>query len=345
MEIQKAKAVVASMVVSDYPVLLVGAPGVGKTQIGKDVAAALGMNRLVTKPVVKEPTDYRGLPFPAEDRTSAAFLPIGDIAKLLKCTEPTLWCIEDIGQATEAVQGALMEIIDEREIEGHRIPDCVRILATTNGSTHMSGVKSMIEPLKSRFYSIIEIDPDLKSWTLWAIDEGLPEEIIGFVNFKPELFNNFKPTRELKNSPSSRGWAHAAEVYRGLVPLWRDQNLGEDVVQEVLAGAVGHEATAEFLAYCKVFKGMPGIHEVLLNPETVSIPDAMNAAHALCTALIRVCEKDNISAIAKFTERLYKTYPDYAAYLITSCGRKSPEIAAQSDYIRVRVGVVGNATV
>ncbi|MBK7652491.1 MAG: hypothetical protein IPJ20_19610 [Flammeovirgaceae bacterium] len=61
-------------------VLLVGPPGVGKTDIVKQAVAKIGYDLIITHPVISEPTDYKGLPFPMGDE--AVFLPYGQLKNL-----------------------------------------------------------------------------------------------------------------------------------------------------------------------------------------------------------------------------------------------------------------------
>ncbi|MFM0418698.1 ATP-binding protein, partial [Paraburkholderia aromaticivorans] len=49
------------------PVLITGRPGIGKSDIVEQVAHATDHELLISHPVVEDPTDSKGLPFPAPD--------------------------------------------------------------------------------------------------------------------------------------------------------------------------------------------------------------------------------------------------------------------------------------
>jgi len=71
------------------PVLLKGAPGVGKSDLVEQAAARIGAALILSHPVVADPTDAKGLPWPDRGER-ATFLPFGDLATALAATEPTV---------------------------------------------------------------------------------------------------------------------------------------------------------------------------------------------------------------------------------------------------------------
>ena len=88
------------------PVLIKGAPGVGKSDIVAKACALAKADLIISHPVVADPTDYKGLPFPSEDKTEANFLPFGDLKKLINAQKPTVFFLDDMGQAPPSVQAA-----------------------------------------------------------------------------------------------------------------------------------------------------------------------------------------------------------------------------------------------
>lgn len=227
---------------NNLKVLIKGAPGIGKTEIvvaaAKEARAAI----VIMHPAVSDPIDFKGLP--AIVNNLAEFLPYGQLRKLVDATEKTICFIDDIGQAPHAVQAAIMQLIQQREIDGHKISDHVVFCGATNDSSHMAVVTSILEPVKSRWHTIVELHADQVEWVRWAQKANIREEILAFVMFRGmEVLSNFKPTRDLSNSPSPRTVAAAAAIFAaGLHSL------------PVLAGACDEGWAAEFLGFLKVYR-------------------------------------------------------------------------------------------
>ena len=156
-------------------VLIKGAPGIGKTDIVVEAANAADADLVLMHPAVSDPTDFKGLP--AVVKSHAEFLPYGQLRKLIDATRKTICFIDDIGQAPHAVQAALMQLLQSREIDGHRISDHVTFCGATNDTSHMAGVQNLLEPVKSRWDTIVELVPDRIQWVRWAKRKNHPESV------------------------------------------------------------------------------------------------------------------------------------------------------------------------
>lgn len=279
-------------------VLIKGQPGIGKTEIVMTAAKSAGADLVIMHPAVSDPIDFKGLPFATNG--VAEFLPYGQLRKLIEATAPTVCFIDDIGQAPHAVQAALMQLIQQREIDGHKISDHVVFCGATNDSSHMAGVTSILEPVKSRWHTIVELHADQIEWVRWAQKADIREEIIAFVMFRGmEVLSNFKATRDLTNSPSPRTVAAAAKLYgAGLYTM------------PILAGACGEGWASEFLGFIKVYKTLPDPEECIKNPKTAPVPSAEDAAtlFALTVALSLRATKPNLGNITEYLKRLPKEY-------------------------------------
>ena len=331
---QQLKALLTASIAARLPVLVTGAPGAGKSDIVAQAAAAAAADLLISHPVVSDPTDAKGLPWKKEGEDTATFLPFGDLAQALASTEPLVWFVDDLGQAAPAVQAAYMQLILARRVNGHALPDCVTFVAATNRRTDRAGVSGILEPVKSRFATIVELVPDLDQWCSWALDNGIAAEIVAFVRFRPELFNNFEPSADLSNCPLPRTWSHVSRLM--------DLDLDADVLAPAICGAVGEGAGAEFIAFLRLWSDLPDIDGILSGKVPPVIPTQPGTLYAVCTALSRRVDVDNFANVAAYAMRLVEAgNGEFAVLLVRDCEQKTPAICNTEAYIRLATGPLG----
>lgn len=304
------------------PVLITGEPGIGKTDCVYQ--AAKGTDLIVSHPVVSDPTDYKGLPFAISNGKSkkAEFLPFGELKALIDAKKPTIFFMDDLGQAPPSVQAAAMQLILARRINGHKVSDQVTFIAATNRKSDRAGVKGILEPVKSRFATIVRLDVDVDDWIRWAITEGLPTELIAFIKFRPNLLSAFRPTPDITNTPSPRT-AHNVGKLMGM-------GIPREIEYEVVSGAAGEGFAAEFTGFLRIFRNLPDPDAILLSPSSGEVPTDPATLFALCGALSRKASETNFGRIAEYANRL----PDeFNVMLIRDCVQITPEIQNTRAYI------------
>jgi len=280
-----------------FPILLKGSPGVGKTSMVKQVAETLKQDLIISHPVVSEPTDYKGLPFPNNEGTAADFLPYGDLRKLVSAKKPTIYFLDDLGQSFPAVQAACMQLLLAREINGKKISDHITFLAATNKRTDKAGVQGILEPVKSRFTSIIEVDVNKDDWVLWAYTHNMPAELIAFIRYLPKhLENGFKPTNDVVNTSNPRTIENVGKIMNA--------GVGSGLELEMFGGAAGEGFASEFLGFLRIYRNLPSIPNILSNPDIVDIVKDPSILYAVSGALVNNVNKKNIGNIIKYLERM-----------------------------------------
>ena len=324
------------MIEARLPVLVPGAPGIGKSDVVEQAAAAAGADLIISHPAVSDPTDYKGLPWIAPDAESATFLPFGDFDRAMKAKKPTVWFFDDLGQAPPSVQAAAMQLFLARRVNDHVLPDFITFVGATNRRTDRAAVSGILEPVKSRFAAIVELEPDIDDWCSWALGKGaMPAELVAFLRFKPELLFDFKPSADLTNSPVPRTWANLGRLF--------DLDLPNRIRHEAFAGAVGEGAAVEFEAFVQLWKSLPSVDAILLDPDGAEIPDRPATRYAIITALAMRTTEENFGRIARYAERLMEAKAgEFAALLIRDATRRTPEVTATRDFIRLATTELGS---
>jgi hypothetical protein len=314
------------------PVLVTGMPGIGKSDIIGQAAEAAGADFMVTHPAVSDPTDFKGLPWAEAGADVATFLPFGDLALMVNAKKLLVVLIDDLGQATPAVQAAVMQLLLARQVNGHKLSDNVVFIAATNRRTDRAGVTGLLEPVKSRFAAIVELVTDVDEHAEWALNQPwYPAELVAFHRFRPALLADFKPSADLTNSPLPRTWANAAKIL-GL-------GLDPELELAALAGAVGDGAAAELVAFLRLVRELPDIESIIADPENAPIPDSPGTLYAVVTALGSKASVDTFEGISRYAGRLLEAgNGEFATLLARDAIRRDPEITNTQAFVRFATG-------
>ena len=305
-----------------FPVLIKGKPGIGKTDIVMQVAANTGMDVILDHPVVSDPTDFKGLPF--QSNGVADFLPYRNLRKAIEAKVPTIFFLDDLGQATDAVQKAVMQLLLARQIGEHKISDHVTFVAATNRKEDKAGVTGILEPVKSRFRGgIVELEVDSNDWVKWALNEGnMPLDLIAFIRFKPDIIDQFKPTKDIENYASPRTIAS--------VGMNMNAGLPEELENEVFKGIAGSAFATEFRAFLNLKRNLPSIDDVIRNPTGAKLPTSAGAKYALCAGLANRASDVTLSPIITYVGRMEDEFS--VACILDAVNRK-PELQESKAYL------------
>lgn len=316
------------------PILITGAPGIGKSDIVAQAAETAEAELILSHPAVADPTDAKGLPWPGKDGTEATFLPFGELAQAIKATKPTVWFLDDLGQASPAVQASFMQLLLARRVNGHKLPDCVTFVAATNRRTDRAGVTGILEPVKSRFASIVELEPNLDDWCNWAITANIPATLMAFIRFKPDILSMFKPSADLVNCPSPRTWSHVAKLEALQLPA--------QVEMTAFAGAVGEGGAVEYLAFRKMAASLVSVDQILMDPHKAPLPTKPDQLFAVSVALGSRANEQNFGRIVEYANRLHGAQKgEFAALIMRDSIRRSQKITQTQAYVAMACSPLG----
>jgi len=279
--------------------LITGAPGIGKTEIVKKAVelireAGQKVNLIILHPVVSDPTDFKGLP--ALVNGEAMFLPFADLKKMMEADCLTIVFFDDLGQACQAVQAALMQLVLGREINGKRISDNVVFVAATNRAEDRAGVSAILEPLKGRFNSIFELDPCPQEWDQWAEDNDIDWRVRAYVLKRPEMLNAPKPSKNMVNAPNPRNWYSVDCLVK--------DGYEDDVFFPLVSGAIGSEAGQDFTAFYKIADRLINPKAVINTPHSAPLPKEVDQTYALVISLATLANDDNVDNITEYWKRI-----------------------------------------
>jgi len=320
------KIVLRECVNNKKAILIVGVPGIGKTEIVNQIAHETKNDLITMHPAISEPVDFRGMPVFEKQSETAKFVPFDTLQAIVKTDKPTICLIDDFGQANISVQAAAMHLFRARMIGDHKVSSQVTFIICTNDRKHAAGVIGTIEPVKTRMTSIITLEPNAEQFVAWALSTGKIEpEIIGFIKLRPGLLSDFNPTMDMSNSPCPRGYENASDILKMKLP--------EKIEYELLIGALGEGAATELRGFLKLAREITDPALFLTNPEITTIPENPSILCATTTAVARLANPDNMNKVVAFARRLDKDLQiKLIEYEVKAVNPKNHETKAYIDW-------------
>jgi len=281
------------------PLHVWGACGVGKSQIVGQVAADRNCEFLDIRAVQLDPVDLRGLPRITQDR--AEWVP----PKFLPLDGEGILFLDELTAAPQMTQAGCYQLVLDRKLGEYRLPDGWVVIAAGNPASERGVHFSMPRPLRNRFVHL-DLEPDFMDWCKWAVRAGIRPEIIAFLRFKPVLLHDPDATSDVNAWPTPRSWEMASNVLNGFA---RRQQRGffagtTEIEAQLLEGTIGQAATTEFVAFLRLFRELPSIDEILLNPDVAPLPDEPSARIAIATALGRALTDHSIAKGIRYLDRM-----------------------------------------
>jgi hypothetical protein len=194
-------------------------------------------------------------------------------------------------------------------------------------------VSGILDPVISRFATVVELEPSIEGWTQWAVRENIPPALIAFLRFRPDLLSVQKTSRDIENTPSPRSWGFVAKTM--------------DVVPKHLelisyAGSVGEGAATELVGFLQIFRELPQPDAILLAPDTAMIPTMPAALYATATALAARATEANFDRVVRYAERLAaEGHREFVALLMLDSVERSPQIQNSYAFIAAQGGEIG----
>ncbi len=257
------------------PVMLWGPPGVGKSDMVREVAEKHQVPVIDIRLSQMEPSDLRGIPFRTNGTVDWA------IPSLLPNSErhgaEGILFLDEITSAPPTVSAAAYQLILDRRLGEYQVPDGWAIFAAGNRQGDRGVTYSMPAPLANRF-SHFEVETNLDDWVAWAYRNGIDERVIAFLRFRPELLFDFDPAHNPVAFPSPRSWEFA---HRALQKFDNHPQL----LQGTLQACVGPAAGVELHAFVSSLDKMPDLDAILAG-ESVPTPEEIDLQYAVAAALV-----------------------------------------------------------
>lgn len=223
----------------EQSLLLLAPPGVGKTAIVAEAAAAAGLPCRSLLGTQIAPEDVSGIPRIVGERS--VFCP----PRVLLPEEPEPFCLflDELPACNADVQKAFYPLLLERRLGEHDLPAGSWVVAAGNRTEDRALVRDLSAALVNRLF-LVQVRVDADEWFAWAKRQGLREEVVAFLQHMPEALLRPVPAEATPFS-TPRAWALLAEA---LDLAERAGVLTREIRRALAFGRVSPEDAALFCA-------------------------------------------------------------------------------------------------
>ncbi len=248
-----AKAAIRKAMNKKRPIFLWGPPGIGKSDIVKQIGDDQGREVIDVRLSLWEPTDIKGIPYYNSQANTMAWAPPSELPSDPEST--AILFLDELNSAAPATQAAAYQLILNRRVGTYRLPDGVDIVAAGNRETDKGVTYRMPAPLANRFLHL-ELETNFDDWLQWATNNKIHEQVVGYLGFAKQDLYDFDPRSASRSFATPRSWSFVSD-------LLEDDDIGESTLTDLVSGAVGEGLAVKFMAHRKVAKQMPKPEDIL----------------------------------------------------------------------------------
>ncbi len=329
------------------PVLLMGPPGIGKTQIMEQIARECKIGLVAYTITHHTRQSAVGLPFIREKSFGGKTFSVTEytmseiIAAVYEKMERTglsegILFIDEINCVSETLAPTMLQFLQCKTFGNQKVPEGWLIVAAGNPPEYNKSVREFDTVTLDRI-KMIEVEADYNVWREYAYQAGIHPAILSYLELRKEDFYRMETTVDGKMFVTARGWEDLSQF------LYACGMIGKKADREVVHQYIRHWKTAkDFANYLELYEkykkdyGLDRIVEGIYTETAVErvkcapFDEKLSVVGMLAGKLNELFR--NAYAEDAYTERLFEYLKQYKAY------RNLEEAIRQeqSDYEKLR---------
>ena len=313
-------------VIRQRPILLMGPPGIGKTQIMEQIAMErkIGLvaytithhtrQSAVGLPMIKEES-FDGTTYPVTEYTMSEI--IASIYRKMKKTgqKEGILFIDEINCVSETLAPTMLQFLQCKTFGNQAIPEGWLIVAAGNPPEYNKSVRDfdMVTLDRVRY---LNIEADYKVWKEYAREKHLHNAILSYLELRQKNFYRVEADVDGIRFVTARGWEDLSSLMQVYEKL--DLPVDESVIREFIHHEdVAEDAAAYFELYRK-YRDDYGIADILagkVRPETfariyaAAFDERLSVVNLLLDGLSAFFEK--VQENKQITDNWYEFLKEY----------------------------------
>ncbi len=234
------------------PVLIVGAPGIGKTAVAGQIAAEMDIALVSCSPAHYTKQGALGLPYMAKREYGGKAWQISQytMSEILLAVYETMeesgrrrgiLFLDEIHRVPEAMVPVMHSFLQNKRLGGKSLPEGWVIAAAGNPMGDGIGQLdiTMLDQLK-----FLEVEADLGAWKAYAYPQAVHAAVTAFLALCPESFYSLHAAGEDREYVTARGW----EDLSGALRMYEKK--GFQVDEKLIGQYVGCKKTRRRFREC-----------------------------------------------------------------------------------------------
>ena len=244
--------------VRQRPILLMGLPGIGKTQVMEQIAKEMRIGLVsytithhtrqsaVGLPFIRE-KEYGGRTYSVTEYTMSEIIAsVYDKMEQTGNSEGILF-LDEINCVSETLAPAMLQFLQGKTFGTHKLPDGWIIVAAGNPPEYNKSVREFDVVTLDRLKKI-DVEADFPVWKEYAYRQGIHQAVISYLDVRRENFCRIENTVDGKRFATARGW----EDLSRLIQVY--EMLGKTVDREVIFQYIQHRTIAkDFANYLELY--------------------------------------------------------------------------------------------
>lgn len=318
------------------PVMVWGQPGVGKSDVARQVGSQTNRPVIDIRLLLKDPTDLGGLPYFSPVDNKMHYAQPSELPDAEGPFANAIILLDELSSAPAAVQAAALQLVLERRIGEYVLPKDVMIMAAGNRSNDGTVHMSMPQPLRNRFrhYTLVV---DTEAWLNWAREYSVDTAVQSYIKGNPDDLNRFdSKNKHAYAYATPRTWKFVSDEIKK-IKLLRSNGIqvSDGDLFRRIASLVGEDVRHKFKAHYDDAMALPDPYEVVrggvkehnIKKTSMKYACSLNVMYALREVINT--RKEEAKDGGEFTEKEYIGYVDNAIrFLVKNIDEKDIIISA-----------------